>query len=178
MACIAFGLISGTLAFAQNEEDKMDSRIQLKPYIWKGPYAEMRQKYACPHDPGLCADLRAPWMKDGDRLILRTSEIVGYHDGYLYDDHFPTQELETRGKTYQHILFGWDLDEAPYALSAENTVPDKGFFGLTLTCRDDYVDIVLTVRNDMSNRMDYVDWYFCVVGFESPSIGDPTLKRT
>jgi hypothetical protein len=161
-----------------DQEDEVQMNIELKPYVWKGPYAEMRQTYACAHDPGLCADLRATWMKDGDRLILRTSEIVGFPEGFFYDDHFPTQQLDTRGKEYQHIPFGWDLEKAPDELSTSCTVKGKGWFGLTLTSRDDYVDIELAVRNDSSNTMDYVDWYFCVVGHESPSIGDPTLDRS
>ena len=44
------------------------------------------------HDAGLCAEARAGWMPEGERLILRTSEIVGYEGGYLYDDHFPAEE--------------------------------------------------------------------------------------
>ena len=167
----------GAAAITEKEET-MPRQIELRPYVWRGPYTEMRQQYATAHDPGLCADLRAPWMKDGDRLILRTSEIIGYPEGFFYDDHFPTQQLDTRGRDYRHIPFGWDVEKAPRELSASCTVPGKGWFGLRLASEKDYVDIELAVRNDSSDTMDYVDWYFCVVGHESPSVGDPTLERT
>ena len=160
------------------KESAMGDKIELRPYIWDGPYSEMRPQGATPHDPGLCADARAPWMKDGDRLILRTSEIVGYDTGYFYDDHFPTQELETRGKHYRHLPFGWNRSRTRDKLSASCTVPGKGWFGLTLTSHEDTIDIEMAVRNDTTNRMEYVDWYFCAVGFESPTIGDRSLERT
>jgi len=153
-------------------------KIKLRPYIWDGPYAEMRPKGATPHDPGLCADARAPWMADGDRLILRTSEIIGYDTGYFYDDHFPTQELNTRGKTYRHLPFGWNVSNTPDKLEASCKVPGKGWFGLRLTSREDAIDIEMTVRNGTTSRMEYVDWYFCAVGYESASVGDHKLERT
>jgi hypothetical protein len=160
------------------KENPMVNKIELRPYIWDGPYSEMRPKGATPHDPGLCADARAPWMAEGDRLILRTSEIIGYDTGYFYDDHFPTQELDTRGKTYRHLPFGWNVSNTPDKLEASCKVPGKGWFGLTMTSHEDTIDIEMAVRNESTNRMEYVDWYFCAVGYESASIGDQGLERT
>ena len=51
----------------------MRESIEIRPYVWSGPYAEWRA--AARHDPGLCADLRAPWMAPGERLIVRACEI-------------------------------------------------------------------------------------------------------
>jgi len=154
------------------------SQLELRPYEWTGPYSEMREKYATRHDTGLCIDLRAPWMADGERLILRTSEIVGYDAGYLYDDHFPVQEQDGRGKSYRHIPFKFRPGTSPGSFVAVCRIPDKGYFRLSLTPKKDHVDIDFTVRNDLPRVMEYVDWYFCVVGFEAPTIGDPTLERT
>jgi len=54
------------------------SSIQITPYEWRGPYAQMRSADGADHDPGLCADIRADWMPADERIILRSSEIVGY----------------------------------------------------------------------------------------------------
>jgi hypothetical protein len=117
-------------------------------------------------------------MKDGERLILRAAEIVGFDSGYLYDDHFPTQEQEGRGKDYKHISFQWNATKAPDELSAVCDVPGKGQFKLRLTAASDYVEISLGIRNDLSRSMKYVDWYFCPVAYEAPSIFNPGLDRT
>jgi len=126
----------------------------LRPYSWGGPYAEMRAKYACPHDDGLCAELLVPWMNEGERIILRSSEIVGFDTGYFYDDHFPTQEQNGRGKEYEHISFKWNTDKAPQELSAVCKVPGKGEFRLRLTTGEDVVDIDMTVLNDSDRPAD------------------------
>ena len=49
---------------------------------------------------------------------------------------------------------------------------------MRLTCREDFVDIQLTVRNDMQQAMENVDWAFCAVAFESPSLADSEDTRT
>ncbi len=170
--------IGDKIAKRQSLEKKMSTKIEMQPYEWKGFYAEMRARYACPHDAGLCVDLRAPWMSGDERLILRTSEIVGYDTGYLYDDHFPTQEQQGRGKSYKHIPFQMSTDKAPLEMSADCVVPDKGRFTWKLVAHEDYVDIELSVRNDLRETMKYVDWYFCPVAFEAGTAGDPTLERT
>jgi hypothetical protein len=58
--------------FQGGEAQSLGSKIQMRPYAWQGPYSQMRQRYATPHDVGLCVDVRAPWMADGERLILRS----------------------------------------------------------------------------------------------------------
>jgi hypothetical protein len=152
--------------------------IQMRPYLWEGPYSQHREKYATKHDTGLCIDLRAPWFPKGERLILRTSEIVGFDTGYFYDDHFPTQEQNGRGKGYRHIPFQFDWSKAPRVVSADCVVPGKGEFRLKLAARSDYVDLTLSIRNGSERTMSYVDWYFCPTAFEASSIGNPTLDRT
>ena len=47
----------------------------------------MRTSTGSYHDVGLCAEVRADWMKEGERIILRSSEIVGWPESYFYDDH-------------------------------------------------------------------------------------------
>lgn len=164
---------------AERRSKRPDRRIELRPYQWtKSPYTKHREAYATPHDDGLCVDLRAPWFPKGERLILRTSEIVGFDGGYLYDDHFPPQEPNGRGKRYKHIRFHWNPQPSQDALSADCLVPGKGRFRLQLAARDDYVDITLSVRNDLKRPMKFVDWYFCPVAFEAPSINDSTQQRT
>ena len=162
--------------------------LRLKPYAWKGAYAEMRSAHASKprqprgqatgyHDTGLCAELRAPWMEEHDRLIIRSSEIVAYETGYLYDDHIPPCEKEGRGRDYNHIPFKWDVhDESLHA--AHCNVPGIGRFSLELKAGEDHVDVGMDVQNGMSRRMGNVDWHFCVIGYESPSIGDGALTRT
>lgn len=117
-------------------------------------------------------------MREGERLILRSSEIVGFDSGYFYDDHFPTQEQDGRGREYRHIPFTWNADKAPDQLSADCVVPDTGRFGIRLTAQEEFLDIELTIQNEREIPMAYVDWFFCVVGLESPSIGDGMYERT
>lgn len=152
-------------------------RLTIKPYAWEGPYSEMRNKGA-KHDWRLCAELRAPWMVKGERLIIRSSEVVGYETGFLYDDHFPPSEPEGRGKNYRHLPFQWKEPHDDHALSANASVPGKGSFSLVLSAREDYLDIRLGLRNDLATAMGEIDWAFCVVGMESPSFSDPERNRT
>ena len=93
-------------------------------------------------------------MNEGERIILRSSEIVGFDTGYFYDDHFPTQEQNGRGKEYEHISFKWNTDKAPQELSAVCKVPGKGEFRLRLTTGEDVVDIDMTVCNDSDRPAD------------------------
>ena len=85
----------------------MKPTLELRPYTWAGPYAEMRAAHRAVHDPGLCADVRAAWMAPGERLIVRSSEIIADPAAFLYDDHLPPAEPEDRGGRY-------DLDERQY----------------------------------------------------------------
>ena len=154
-----------------------ERRLSIKPYTWAGPYSEMRNQGAR-HDWRLCAEVRAPWMTKGERLIIRSSEVVGYETGFLYDDHFPPSEPDGRGKNYHHIPFQWKEPQDDRSLSADCLVPGKGKFSLALTAREDYLDITLGLRNDLSAGMGEVDWAFCIVGMESPSFSDPARDRT
>ena len=156
----------------------MGHALEIRPYAWDGPYAEMRDSANIPHDAGLCADIRADWMAPGGRIILRSSEIVAYEDGYLYDDHFPPCEPEGRGRGYEHTSFQWKSDRAPRGLSAECDVPGRGSFSLDLVAEADVVAISLAVGSHLDTPMGNVDWHFCVVGYEAPSVGDATLERT
>lgn len=156
----------------------MERSVSIAPYQWKGPYADMRTARAAKHDDGLCAEVRAAWMSSRERLIIRSSEIVGFPQGYLYDDHLPVFDPEGRGKTYQHRSFQWDATRTPTALSASCRVEKQGTFSLQLVVNADSIDIDLSVRNDMGQSMGPIDWSFCVIGFECPVIGDPELKRT
>ena len=150
--------------------------LTLRPYEWEGPYAEFRNQGAR-HDWRLCAELRAPWMSPEERLILRTSEIVGYEQAYLYDDHFPPYQPEGRGKGYRHIPFEWRETSGDEELSADCPVPGHGRFWLDLSARSDYLDIRLGIRNGLGRPMGKVDWHFCVVGLES-RFSDSDRKRT
>lgn len=156
----------------------MPRAIELQPYAWSGPYARMRSASSADHDPGLCASVSVPWMDADERLIIRSSEIVGYPEAYLYDDHLPPAEPEGRGKDYQHHSFQWDASRSPEQLSADCTVEGRGRFTLDLQARDDYVDIGLSVRNDMAQPMGPMEWHFCVIAFDCPSLADPELDRT
>jgi hypothetical protein len=151
--------------------------ITIKPYKWEGPYAEYRNNGAL-HDWRLCAEVKAPWPGPCERIILRTCEVVGYETGFLYDDHFPPSEPNGRGKDYHHIPFEWKVEEPHAALSADCPVPGKGKFWLRLRAQRDYVDIHLGVRNEMAAPMGTIDWAFCCVGLESPSIADSNHDRT
>ncbi len=150
--------------------------IEIKPYVWEGDYATWRAD--APHDPGLCADLRAGWMAPGERLILRTCEMIGYPEGYIYDDHYPPAEPETRGKHYQHISHQWDASEAPNRLFADCTAPGKARFTVDLQAGSDYLDILLTLRNDMDRTLGPIDWPFCVIALETPTLRNPDNDRT
>ena len=152
--------------------------VTVTPYTWSGIYADFRDGGSARHDPGLCADVRAPWMEQNERLILRTCEIIGYPETYVYDDHLPTYDPEGRGRLYQHHPFTWDVPKQPHRLSADCTVPDKGRFTVSLSGEPDVVDIQLSLRNDLDVPIGPIDWAFCVIGLESPSIGDKEHLRT
>jgi hypothetical protein len=152
--------------------------LTISPYKWEGPYAEHRNRNKAFHDWRLCADLRAAWLGPCERLILRTSEVIGYETGFLYDDHLPPSEPEGRGRNYHHIPFEWRVIKPGAELFGDCLVPQKGRFSIRLTCRTDFVDIHLTVRNDMQQAMENVDWAFCAVAFEAPSLADSEATRT
>jgi hypothetical protein len=154
-----------------------EHQLSIKPYSWEGPYSEMRNKGA-KHDWRLCAEVRAPWMGKGERLIIRSSEIVGYETGFLYDDHFPPSEPDGRGKDYRHIPFQWKQPRNDRVLSTDCLVPGKGKFSLTLSAQRDSVDIRLSLRNDLPVAMGEIDWAFCIVAMESPLFADSTRDRT
>jgi len=147
----------------------------IQPYRWEGPYSQWRAD--APHDPGLCADARASWMEPGERLILRTSEIIGWPQAYLYDDHTPPADPEGRGKDYQHTSFQWDASAAPKALIARCIVPGRGAFGLSLRAEADAIDMRLFVRNDTNRRQGPIDWAFCAIALESPALRNPQHDR-
>ena len=153
------------------------SSIEIRPYRWEGIYAQFRDGGA-EHDPALCADVRAPWMPDEERLILRCCEIIGVPDSYIYDDHFPPAEPETRGKHYQHNDFQWDTSNVPRQITADCRVPGKAQFQVQLTAADDCVDIHLGLRNERTEPMGPVDWAFCAIGLECPSLNDEEQERT
>ena len=149
----------------------------VKPYEWEGPYAGHRVRQNAAHDWRLCADVRAGWMGPCERIILRTSEIVGHETGFLYDDHFPPSEPQGRGKNYRHIPFTWQV-KPDKELFSDCPVPGVGGFSIRLTARGDVLDIHLTIRNQMRQPMQNADWAFCAVAFESPSIADSEQVRT
>lgn len=157
-------------------EEKKEPGLTIKPYQWEGPYSEFRNQGA-EHDWRLCAELRAPWMVEKDRLILRTSEIVGHEKAFFYDDHFPPAESDGRGKHYHHIPFEWRETGDKGVLSADCLVPGQGRFWLRLSAQRDYLDIDLGIQNSLPQTLGNVDWHFCVVGFESP-FSDPERTRT
>jgi len=152
--------------------------IIVNPYKWEGPYAEHRVWNHALHDWRLCADVKTGWLGPSERIILRTSEIIGHETGFLYDDHFPPSEPEGRGKTYHHIPFEWTVVKPGAELFANCAVPDVGAFSIRLAAHEDFVDIHLSVRNGMSQPMRNADWAFCAVAFESPSISDSEDVRT
>ena len=155
-----------------------DNSVTIKPYQWQGAYAAYRTRNHAQHDWRLCVDVRASWFGPCERLILRTSEIIGHETGFLYDDHFPPSEAEGRGKNYQHIPFEWNVATPNHELFAECAVPKVGGFSIRLTTRDDFIDIDLAIRNDMPQPMRNADWAFCTVAFEAPSIADSEDERT
>ena len=161
-----------------NAETQSRNSVTVQPYEWKGPYAEYRTRQHANHDWRLCADVRANWFGPCERLILRTSEIIGHETGFLYDDHFPPSEPEGRGKNYHHIPFEWKVVEAGAELFTDCAVPNLGSFSMRLTAREDFLDIHLSVRNQSAQPMQNADWAFCVVAFESPTIADSEDVRT
>ena len=177
-ALAAASTAPGILAQVSGDRTVPQNPLTISPYKWKGPYAEQRNRNQALHDWRLCAELKAGWIGHCERLILRTSEIIGYETGFLYDDHFPPSELEGRGKNYHHIPFEWQVIKPGEELFADCPVPQKGRFSMRLTCREDFVDIQLTVRNEMQQAMENVDWAFCAVAFESPSLADSEDTRT
>jgi hypothetical protein len=49
---------------------------------------------------------------------------------------------------------------------------------MRLAAHSDFVEIELSIRNDMTKPMHNPDWAFCAVAFESFSVGDPEDERT
>jgi hypothetical protein len=168
----------GILAQVSGDRAVPQDPLTIRPHTWKGPYADHRNRNQALHDWRLCTDLRASWLGPCERLILRTSEVIGYETGFLYDDHLPPSEPEGRGKNYHHIPFEWRVIQPGGELFADCPVPTKGRFSIRLNCREDFVDIQLTVRNEMQQAMENVDWAFCAVAFESPSLADSEDTRT
>ncbi len=168
----------GLRTLSSGDEAKPKSAVTINPYKWEGPYADHRTGNKAFHDWRLCADLRGSWLGPCERLILRTSEVIGYETGFLYDDHFPPSEPEGRGKNYHHIPFEWRVIRPGEELFADCLVPEKGRFSMSLTTRADCVDIHLTVRNDRRQAMENADWAFCAVCLESPSLADSEATRT
>lgn len=152
--------------------------VTIQPYEWKGPYAEYRTRQKARHDWRLCADVRAPWFGPCERLILRTSEIIGHETGFLYDDHFPPSEPQGRGRDYHHIPFEWRVIKPGAEIFADCVAPNLGRFSIRLTAHEDFVNIQLSVRNQSHQPMRDVDWAFCAVAFESPCIADSEDART
>lgn len=154
------------------------SSVTVRPYSWEGPYADYRKRQHALHDWRLCAEVKANWFRPCERLILRTSEIIGHETGFLYDDHFPPSEPDGRGKNYRHIPFEWNVVKDGTELFTDCAVPGQGGFSMRLTARNDYLDIDLTIRNAMKEPMRNPDWAFCAVGFESFSVSDAEDVRT
>lgn len=154
----------------------MSQSIQLTPYRWAGAYANWRAD--APHDPGLCADIRAPWMPSGERLILRACEMIGDPQLYLYDDHTPPADPQGRGAGYTHIPFAWDASRAPNHLFADCEVPGLARFSVSLTARDDFVDIRLRISNHLDRPLGPVDWACCAIALECPILRDPRQTRS
>lgn len=170
---------SGVLGLStQAATTPVQKNITVRPYQWEGPYSQHRVAHKALHDWRLCAEVKAPWPGTCEGLILRTSEIIGYETGFLYDDHFPPTEPDGRGKNYRHIPFEWKIIRPEEELYADCMQPGKGRFTLRLTAKEDFVDIRLSVRNDMQRPMENADWAFCAVAFESPSISDAEDERT
>ncbi len=151
------------------------SNVELRPYVWQGPYAQWRGD--APHDPGLCADVRAPWMAGGERLIIRACEVIGHPGAFFYDDHFPQSEPQGRGALYQHKDFRWDASGAPGVLRADCTVEKQGQFTLELRGQHDFVDIQLGMTNATDAPIGPIDWSFCVIALESPTLRNPEHDR-
>ena len=166
------------LSYYSPAEIAPNTSVTVQPYEWKGPYAEYRTRQHARHDWRLCADVRASWFGPCERLILRTSEIIGHETGFLYDDHFPPSELEGRGKNYHHIPFEWKVIKPGGELFTNCVVPNVGTFSMRLTAHEDFLDIQLSIRNQSPQPMQNADWAFCAVAFESPLIADSEDART
>jgi hypothetical protein len=169
--------LASCAAFAREGRSE-EPIVTLKPYRWEGPYAEYRSANHARHDPGLCAEARAPWMQSGERLILRTSEVVGYPGGFLYDDHLPVSEPGGRGRGYRRIPFTWKPQASPGRLEAVCAVSGRGRFRIAMQGERDSIALELAVRNDLRQTMGTIDWAFCVVALESPSFADSARTRT
>ena len=152
--------------------------VSIKPYQWEGAYAEYRTRQNARHDWRLCAAVTAEWLRPCERIILRTSEIIGHEAGFLYDDHFPPSEPEGRGKHYHHIPFEWQRLKDGQELFTHGVVPEVGEFSMRLAARQDFVDIDLSIRNHMAQSMLNPDWAFCAVGFETFTVADSEDART
>lgn len=152
--------------------------VTIRPYEWKGPYAEYRTQQHAHHDWRLCADVRANWFGPCERLILRTSEVIGDEHSFLYDDHFPPSEPEGRGKDYKHIPFEWQITTPGEELFANCVVPNLGTFSIRMTAHEDFLDIQLSIRDQSPQPMLNADWAFCAVAFESPTLADSEDVRT
>jgi hypothetical protein len=109
-------------------------------------------------------------MKPNERIILRACEIIGVPEYFLYDDHTPPAQPESRGRIYRHIPFQWDLSEAPTQLSARCIVSGKGEFSLQLRGEPDHVDLRLSITNHQRVAMGPVEWAFCVIAKEARSL--------
>ena len=57
-------------------------------------------------------------------------------------------------------------------------MPGKGRFALRLRTKTDYIDLELKLRNDSDRFLPWVDWYFCPVVYEAPSLLNRRLDRT
>jgi hypothetical protein len=159
------------------DDGKMTNGIEIGPYGGGTRYAKMREDAGNDHEYGLCAEVRASFMDPDDRIIIRSSEIVGYENGYFYDDHIPTYDLEGRGRNYKHTSHGWNKDRMPGILCAECRC-GPGDFYLELKADNDHIDIDLSVKNCLDAEMKHVDWNFCAVGYDSSDIGDDSYDRT
>lgn len=178
--CKSSALISAapTMLSSATPAPQSDTGVTVHPYQWEGPYAEHRAWNRALHDWRLCAEVKTGWLGPCERLILRTSEVIGHETGFLYDDHFPPSEPEGRGKNYRHIPFEWQVVEPGKELFTDCAVPGVGGFSMRLKTHEDVVDIDLTIRNQMPQPMQNADWSFCAVSFESPSISDSEDVRT
>jgi hypothetical protein len=133
------------------------------------------------HDDGLCAEVRTPWMAPDERLIINTCELVGYPESgigqaKLYHDYIG-QDRRDKGH-YVHKSFQWNTSRVPQQLSADCNVEGKGRFTLSLRGEKDFVDIRLSVRNDLPRPMGPINWHFCTSTYESPSLRNPEHDRT
>jgi hypothetical protein len=175
---LATAATAGVVSQASTSRPGRQDRITVNPYRWEGPYAQHRIRHRALHDWRLCAEVVAPWFGACEKIILRTSEVVGHEDGFLYDDHFPPSEPNGRGKNYHHIPFEWQVLKPGAEILANCLVPGKATFSLGLTAREDFLDIQMSIRNLLDQPMKNADWAFCAVAFEAPTISDSEQART